>query len=1131
MPGSSTPTDVTLAAAGAGLIVRVVQSEQLGLAGREMTVGKAPLWVGRGADCGLVMNDPSVSRRHASLEATAAGLRVIDNASANGVVAAGRRVEGEATLQAGERFVIGGTIFEVVEPPPPPAGVQSAEAGATQVFDRTMILSTVRELARQAETPMPLEELGERLVVAANKPFVLDDPDAAWLVAAGKVEIFTVQVAAGQPTGTRTHFLSIAPGQAFFGLDSGRYGLGSGFLAVGKAGSELRRFNRDELLALAEVERHRERLATLVADWVTGLSRRLTHEFPPLPGNDLALAAGGSAELRSERRAIADKSLVWLEMPASRLLFDGMSSLGWEVEGVLFPLAPGSWLELVTGGEKLTFKPLSSVAAIADPRLWAGLDAFHRVLCECEFLNKKLATVDEFIRLRSKEQQVEEAKEAAYGAIGSVLGGTGAWERPLAGTTDLEPVLRACMLVGERLGVAMKGHPENRERRTFEESVQAVCVASRVRSRQVVLVDDWYHYDQGPLLGQYEESKAPVALLPVGTNRYECIDPATGERRPVTRELAGSLASFGYTFYRGFGDEMVSARDLMRFGMRGLAPEFRSVAMMGVGLGLLGLLPPLITGRVFDTAIPQAERGLLVQFSLGLFLVALGQSAFKITQSIAMLRVQGKMDYSVQAAVWDRLLELPSTFFRKYPAGDLADRAAGVDQIRGIIAGAGVAAILGSVSSLFNVVQMVAYNMKLAAVGIGLTLLYVATTTVANLVQLRFQRDEAALRGRISGLVLQLISGVAKLRVSGTENHAFRVWATEFAEQRRVGFRGGRVRTVMAVFNAGFPIISSMAIFLTMVSLHEAGTAKGGEAFTLTTGEFLAFSAAYGMFLTAMQALGDASLGLLRVVPVWERLKPILDTAPEVDASKAYPGRLKGEIEISHVHFRYAEDGLWILKDVSLNIPAGQFVALVGGSGSGKSTLLRVLLGFERPEKGSVYYDGQDLSTLDVRLVRRQLGVVLQDSRVLPTDIYRNIVGASSRSVQEAWEAAQRASLADDIRALPMGMHTYVSEGGGGFSGGQKQRLMIARAIVHQPKILFLDEATSALDNRAQAVVTESLDRLQATRVVIAHRLSTIVNADCIYYLEDGAVKEIGTYEELIARNGSFAQLARRQLA
>jgi ATP-binding cassette subfamily C protein len=321
-----------------------------------------------------------------------------------------------------------------------------------------------------------------------------------------------------------------------------------------------------------------------------------------------------------------------------------------------------------------------------------------------------------------------------------------------------------------------------------------------------------------------------------------------------------------------------------------------------------------------------------------------------------------------------------------------------------------------------------------------------------------------------------------------------------------------------------------MIIFFTVAKLMQ-GAAEKGQPFDLSTGDFLAFNAAYGVFLAAMQAMGDASINLAQILPIYERMRPILEEESEVDDSKAAPAKLRGNIDISHVSFRYAEDAPLVLKDVTLSIEPGQFVAFVGGSGSGKSTLMKVMLGFLRAEQGGIYYDGQDLSTLDVRMVRQQLGVVLQESRLLPADIYRNIVGSSSRTVAEAWEAARKAGLAEDLKKLPMGMHTYVSEGGGGFSGGQKQRLMIARALVHNPRILYLDEATSALDNKTQAMVTESMDNLQATRVVIAHRLSTIANADKICYLDKGKLVEMGTYDELMELDGLFAQLARRQLA
>jgi len=1123
MPSSSRPTD-----AAATLKVRVVSSAVAELVGREVELGAAALLVGRADDCDLPIADPSMSRRHAKIEAAVDAVKVTDNGSANGVLIEGQRVP-EATLGAGARFTLGQTTFEVLVELPPPPAAPAPPPSATMAMDRTMSIADIQEIVREFARPKRLEEEGEHVVTAANRPFVISDPEAVWLVESGKVEIFTVQLEAGQPVGARTHFVTVEAGQAFFGMDTDRYGMGSGFLAVGKAGSELRRYGAARLMRLATEVEYRERIGAMVAVWVEALSRRLVHDLP-VPSPDVMVEAGAETELAAGKKLACNRGTAWLEMPAAQFLFDGLGSLSYEIEGVLFPLSPGTWLELLAGAEGTRAVTRTTVQAIGDPRLWAGLEAFHRILCECEFLNKRLATVDEYNRLQDKAVQVEAAREAAYSAIGSVLGGTGVWERPGALKSDIEPIFRACELVGQRMGVTIRNHPDARDIRSFEENILAVALASRVRTRRVALVDDWWNHDQGPLLGQFEDSQNPVALLPTSVRSYEAIDPATGERRKVDAELGKRLLPFAYTFYRSLGDGVVKAKELIRFSLHGLSTDFRMVAMMGIGLGLLGTLPPLITGKVFDQAIPQAERAMLVQFSFGLLLVALTQAAFKVTQSIAMIRVQGKMDYSAQASVWDRLMDLPLTFFRKFSAGDLADRAGGIDQIRAIVAGAGIAALLGSFSSVFNVFQMMSYSVKLAAVAIGLTLVYVAVTTTANYVQLRSQREEQKRRGRIMGLVLQLITGVAKLRVCGAENHAFRVWATAFAEQRKISFTIGRVKNFMATFNAAFPVLSSMVIFMTMVSL-KAAAAEKGEKFEMSTGDFLAFSAAYGVFLGAMQALGDASLSMLKIVPVWERLKPIVETLPEVDATKAYPGKLTGAIDISHVSFRYSEDGPWILKDISLKIKPGEFVALVGGSGSGKSTLMRLMLGFEKPEMGSIYYDGQDLGTLDLRMVRQQLGVVLQESRLLPADIYRNIVGSSSRTVQDAWDAAEKAGLADDVRAMPMQMHTVISEGGGAFSGGQKQRLMIARAIVHKPKILYLDEATSALDNKTQAIVTESMDKLQSTRVVIAHRLSTILNADRICYLEQGQLKEQGTFQELMDKDGLFAALAKRQLA
>lgn len=1095
---------------------------------------KEEVWLGRLEQNDVVLVDPGVSRHHAYVMADEQGRVVLrDNQSSNGILVDGSRVD-EVELLNGVQFQLGATTFEVLAPEEDEPKAEEAEpeyvpepvvASAPAAFDpdRTFMVANIAELAAQS-----LEVFGERSVVLANEPMVLSDATSAWLVESGKVEVFTVKIEGGEGAGPRSHFLTVDEGSAFFGLDHEAEGYDHGFLAVGKAGSVLRRYDLDRLQTFAAVPEHRKRLAQWVDEWIRTLSRRLTHDVPKIPDPQLYLRADEEAEMPQQTITGSGNQLVWIEIPAAQFLFDGMASLTWEAEGLLFPLGPGSWLELIGGEESVTLQPSSTYDVIDDPRLWAGINVFHNTLMECEFLNKKLAVVDEFNRLQKKEVQAEAAREAGIGAIESVLAGAERWEPRSEEVTDLGPVFQACKILGDHMGIEVRRPLNDIQGLKYDEVVNTLAMSSRFRIRKVALVDDWWNRQQGPLLGQREEGGGAVALVPRGS-KYQLLEPGQ-KPKPLTEKEAQELTPFAWSFYRRFPDGPLGAKQLLRFGMQGLKRDFREVAMMAISVGLLSTIIPTITGMVFDSAIPQAERPLLWQLALGLFMVALSTSAFQVTQNVAMMRVQSTMDYSVQAAVWDRLLDLPTRFFRDFSSGDLADRASAVGKIRRIIAGAGVAAILGSFASLFNAGQMLMYNVTMAAVAIGLTLVYVMMTTGCNYAKLRLERTEMHRQGLITGIVLQLINGVAKLRISGAEDHAFRVWATEFSKMRKTAFAVGRIGNFMPVVNKGWPVISSAVIFFTMVKLTQKA-AENGQPLDFTTGDFLAFTAAYGIFSGAMQGLGDASVSMMRIVPIFERLRPILGAEPEIDGTKAAPAKLRGGIDISHVSFRYSEDGPLILKDVTLKIEPGDFVAFVGGSGSGKSTLMKVMLGFEQPQQGGIYYDGQDLSTLDVRQLRQQLGVVLQESKLLPADIFRNIVGSSARTVADAWSAATKSGLAEDIKRMPMGMHTYVSEGGGGFSGGQKQRLMIARALVNEPKIIYLDEATSALDNKTQAIVTESMDRLQATRICIAHRLSTIIGANKICYLDQGVLAEVGNYQELMAKKGLFYELAERQLA
>jgi ATP-binding cassette subfamily C protein len=1145
-------------------VLRVVDGADAMAAGTEFLVANEAT-IGRSSDCTITIAENDISRKHALLTRTPGGLQIADLGSSCGTWVGSRQIQ-TVVLHPGERVRLGNRVTielvapasaaAAVEPPaetsgdatrlisaseaadaaaadvvrhdaPPapaiPSAPPQAPASVDQDFGGTVVIPIPTDLLRDTRR---IDSEGVLVELDQHEPFLLDDPNSVWHVVEGGVLIFAVALEKNEPVGARTHFLGVLPGQVMFGFDLQRYGVGSGFIGVAKPGTKVRKIPMTRFRQLAYEAAHVESIAAMIDAWTLGLSKALIANFTMKRTEEVVLAAGQRMELDRKRKATAGEGVLWVDITSGGVLFDDMVTPVFTRRSCKFPLTPHSWMQPVSDEfGSVSLRPAKTIDLMAGHAVWHGLEVFHAVLCECEFIGKKLSTADEYIRLQEKAYHAEAAREAAYDAIGSVLSSEGATPVEFRAQGDADAVIRACQLVANVLGMEAKEHPAKEEGLNFEQQVAAIAIASGFRTRVVALRGEWWREDNGPLLGQLAESNDPVALLQKRPRGYEIVDPQAGTRTPVTAETMGKLSDFAYTLYAPFPEGELTIGKIVRFGARAIRKDLAWVAYMAIILGVFGTVTPFITGRIFDAALPQADRQGLVLLGIALVCSAMASSVFQFVQGIAVIRVQRRIAAPIQSAVWDRLLNLPVNFFRKFSAGDLADRSDGIADIQDLIAGAGVAAILGSISGLFYVLQMFSFSLYLASLAIVLTVVFVGVNMAANYAQLRYQRREFALRGSITGLVLNLLTGVTKLRVCGAEEHAFRVWAEQFAQQRRITFAVGSIQIAAYVFASTYGVICSIAIFYVVVTLQSAGGT------VLTTGDFIAFTAAFGLFLAAMQALGDASLNLLRVIPIYERIQPILEEKPEVDRTKAFPGKLKGAIELSRVSFRYSSDGPWILKDVSLKIQAGEMVAFVGSSGGGKSTLMRLMLGFEMPTTGAILYDGQDLSSIDLRMLRQQLGVVLQTSRVMPTEIFRNIVGVSSKTVEDAWGAAERAGMAEDIRQMPMGMHTYVSEGGGTLSGGQRQRLMIARAIVNNPKILFLDEATSALDNKAQAIVTESMDRMASTRIVIAHRLSTIKNATRICYLHGGQIAEQGTYEELMKLDGLFASQARRQLA
>lgn len=956
---------------------------------------------------------------------------------------------------------------------------------------------------------------GEEIRVSGNSPLPLDSGREAWLVEEGTVEVFAVPAGAAGP---RTHLCTIPAGGMLCGAEP--EGAELGLLAVGHGGTRLRRLPAAALRDLARDPVRAADLAARLDAWLAALPAEIPRPAAPKvfaelrPGEEVQLDEAGRAARTLE-------GVAWVRhlSGVSSLLGDERLAL---TGGDLIPVPEGLWL-VSAGAVRLS--ALGTADLLGGEDLWRGLARFHRLVLDLLALQRERTEQQERERLGRKVDLDRSSLQGAYARLASVLRPPSRRAPALDETPD--PLLAACRLVGQVQGLELRARPDWETGPKQGDRLAQICNASRIRSRRVILRDDWWRRDNGPLvafrfLDAEQKVRRPVALLPTSPRSYELVDPVERTRVPVDAAVADSLAGDAHMFYPPLPERPVTRGDLLRLAVEGRRDDLLTIFLMGLAGGLLGLLMPILTGQVFGNLIPSADRSQLLQVTLALIVAALAGSTFQVTRSIALLRLGGKADGTVQSAVWDRLLSLPVAFFRRYTVGDLANRSLGINAIREMLMGNVLTLVLGAVFSVFSFALLFYYSWRLALLATGLVALFMAVTAGLVWLQLRHQRPLLELQGRIASLLFGLINGISKLRVAGAEARAYARWADRFAEQRRRTFAAQRAANAQTAFNAVYGVLTSLAIFA-VVGLTTA------EAMPI--GEFLAFNAAFGQFLAAALSLVGVFSSVLTMVPIYERLQPILETLPEVDESKAEPGELSGEIEFSHVSFRYQTDGPLILDDVSFRAGPGEFIALVGPSGAGKSTALRLLLGFEKPTSGSIYFDGQDLAGLAVQSVRRQIGVVLQTGRPMAGSLFSNIVGSSNLGMDDAWEAARMAGLEEDIKAMPMGMHTVVSEGAETFSGGQKQRILIARAVVNRPRIVLFDEATSALDNRTQEIVSRSLERLKATRIVIAHRLSTIVNADRIYVMESGRVVEEGTYQELLRNNGPFARLAERQLA
>lgn len=697
---------------------------------------------------------------------------------------------------------------------------------------------------------------------------------------------------------------------------------------------------------------------------------------------------------------------------------------------------------------------------------------------------------------RQKRQIHEKTGNLLYDAIAAIC------DRERVTLMPLDSVLTACG-------------------RSF--SAEDVARLSHFVCRDVVLDEDWYLCDCGPVLAYYEENGHPVACLPRSAHRYDCYDPATGETCALTAELASQLSPQAKMMYRSFPAKPMKMWELWKFGLRdvrrGDVVSLLVLALLGTAIGLL---VPYINEKVYDVFIPMGDEGGLLQICWVILACTLGNLTFTIVKNLMIFRSTSSIQHSVQAATYDRLFHLPENFFRHYDSADLAQRAMSVGEIFKVSMQTVFTTGLAALFSLLYLWRMFRYSKKLSVFSLILLVLAVIVIALLGWRQTRHEGKLIEIKGKMDSRLYQLLSGVDKLRMAGVEDRALYEYVKPYTESKKVNISKERIENAVNTLTTVLTSVFSLVLYYVMIKKLDA---------EISMGAFMGFSAAFGSFSGAMLQAVSSILKVNDIAPVYDRAKPILETLPELEENVELPGDLSGDIEINGVTFSYSPDRAPVLSNLSLHIHPGEYIGIVGPSGCGKSTLLKLLLGFEKPQSGKIFYDGRDIDGMDKRELRKKFGVVLQNGKLISGSIYENItITAPGASMQRVKDVVRAVGLEEDIAQMPMGLHTVLSENSGTISGGQQQRILIARAIINNPKIIFFDEATSALDNLTQKKVCESLNRLRATRLVIAHRLSTIIQCDRIIVMDQGGIQECGTYQELMAQKGMFYELAKRQL-
>ncbi|QVY64629.1 NHLP bacteriocin export ABC transporter permease/ATPase subunit [Polaribacter sp. Q13] len=967
----------------------------------------------------------------------------------------------------------------------------------------------------------------EKIKLVVNESLVLKDYDRFWMITSGEVDVFYVQVDSnGDYKSTLNYLYSAKSGELLFSLLTSIEAQKENFrlIAISK-GASLVAINKNKLFDIDHLF-----LKTMIDKWILKNANKI--QQTQIPRLYTSLETYKKVSIKKDTIGYPTKGIVWCRIIKGE--FNKYTKIETKISNPEFdyPFAVSSdlWVQALTNDSEL--QVISTREVLKDEIYFMlSLNDLQNHLFAKLISNDTLLKEEEKIRITEKVNSEEKNLTKTLEQLRTiVMGGKGKQSADsFTNQGKSNDLFATCQLIGNAVGFQFEV-PKFMEsyKNSTTNQLYAIAQSSKVRVRKIILRGVWWKEENGHLLAFYKEDKRAVALIQQTPNSYLLKDVLTGKEQIVNHKIAEELEPICYMFFYGFNDTMTSVRKIGRFAIQGIKKDSKYLILAALAGSLIGLLVPILSGVMFDDVIPTADNSLHFEVFLIMLLLGLVSAGLQLVQGVLQLRVETKSSINLQAGVMDHLLRLPVTFYKKFTAGDLTNRALSINGIRQILSSTVMTAVLSGAFSFVNLGLLFYYESSLAWIGVCLALVAVVFMTVIGWMKLKFDRQISDIQGDLQGFLFEFLSGITKIRITGGERRIFTLWASKFSKLKQLGFSSGSYQNFVETFNSSYPLVTNIFFF---AFIYYTVTNSTGIGAMISVGAFMAFISAFNQFLRDCLKMSMALITSLNIITLYERVKPILEETPESSEQSTDPGELVGEIEMNSVSFRYEEEQPLILNDLSFKINQGEMVAFVGTSGSGKSTIMRLLLGFETPEAGSIYYDGDAYDSMNKDLVRRQIGVVLQNGALMSGSIYKNIVGNSELTLEDAWEAARMAGMEEDIKQMPMEMHTVISEGAGTFSGGQRQRLMIARAIVHKPRLLFMDEATSALDNKTQNIVSESLDKLQATRIVIAHRLSTVKNADRIYVLDKGAIVEFGSYDELMEKEGVFSKLAKRQIA